>query len=629
MKNGLLNVIPAKTLKNLLSDVTECVADVLSHTFGPYGQNTLIQTAGSVYSTKDGWDVMQMIRVSDEKGESAIVVNALKKLIQDVARTALINAGDGTTGSTLGAAYLNKRVSEYLKTHKLDGRTIEDALTCACQNIEDELIKEATGVTDANMEDIIYRIALISTNWDEEVSGIIRDIYMETKNPIIKVEDSGTFETSVKYIEGYEIVGHLEMPNFYLTSPAKGLFEAEKPLILTFGTAVHKDKLQALILAGGILAQERRKLVIAAPSYDLDFLKTLSSINADNIQKKLPPVNVVPFKYFAKTAIDNDLVDDFTVATGGILLTHEFDEVQKIFDKFEEVLRSQKELESSGAKTRKTAEAEKKNEKIIDNCIESLMKIGGTCEKLTANDKYILASGLTNKNEEEFVRRRKNLEGELERKIREYNAESSLTEMVRIKRLRLGKMQCNMGVIMIGGFGSAHLKSKRESIDDATRACEVAYQEGYIMDGGMAIPMAAQKALEWMENSKNRENEYPTSSDLLVTTVIDFIRLFRDAFKEVACVLFNNKYDDVEKSMNLVEECMANGTCYDLINEKATTDLIAPVAVCREELSACLRLILVNATSNQFVFLNEDDLIRAIQAGKSTDRREDDEEEED
>lgn len=600
MRNGLLNVIPENTLKELLTDVTESIAEVLSHTFGPYGKNALVQTTGSVYSTKDGWNVMQLLRVSDKKGENAITVNALKKLHQDVAQAVLLNAGDGTTASTLGAASLNKLVSEYLETHKLDARAIENALTEACDMVVDEILTNGTMINDENMRDIINRIALVSTNWDEEISSMISEIYWETKNPIIKVEDSGTLETSVKYINGYDLVGHLELPNFYLTSPAKGLFEAKNPLILTFGSSVHKDKLQAFILAGGMLRERSRALVLVAPSYDQDFLNTLTATNAQLIQQGKMPVNVVPFKYFAKTDIDRDCVEDFTVATGGILITHEISEVESVFGQLETIIRNKTPEKGSGKKPIKN------ENQIISECIETLEKLGGTCTNLTATDKYILASDLFNMNKEEFGRRKDTLENELEQKYKQYHAESSLTEMIRLKRLRLGKMQCNMGIIQVGGFGAAHLKAKRDAIDDATRACEVAYQGGYIVDGGMAIPLAARRAIEWYDGKTLDDHNQ---------RIVDFLKMFEGAFRSVACTLFNNKYDDMQRSTALVDTCMERKSPYDLINEEFTEDLITPVAVCKEILNGCLRLVLINATSNQFVFMNEDDLIRAIQAG--------------
>ena len=43
---------------------------------------------------------------------------------------------------------------------------------------------------------IEYRIAEVSMDWDKEFAGYIRDIYHETHNPVIRVQNSG-FESSL------------------------------------------------------------------------------------------------------------------------------------------------------------------------------------------------------------------------------------------------------------------------------------------------------------------------------------------------------------------------------------------------------------------------------------------------
>ena len=599
MKKVALNVISSKTLKDLLNDITGMVADALKNTFGPYGQATLVQTVSTVYTTKDGWNVMQNLRVTDENGEYSVAANAVKKLIQDVAQAVVLNAGDGTTTSILAAATLNNCIVQYLKTKNLDSRTIENTLESCTEMILNELQERAIVIDESNMADVIYRIALISTNWDEEISGIIRDIYMKTNNPIIKVDDSGNLDTYAEYIEGYDLIGDLQLPNFYLTSPAKGLFEADDPLILTFGSAIHSSQLKPLMVISEMLASKKQTLVILAPTFDLDFLNTLKAANGTRVKMGHAPINIVPFQYFAKTGIDKDCVEDFAVLTGGTLLTNQYEEVNKLFEKLADYVSTPE------------TEREENADELIQDCLESLYSIAGTCGHLVATDKYILASDLHNKNEEVFTRRKENLENELDIKYKQSNAESSLTDFIRVRRLRLGKMQCNMGVIKVGGFGAAHLKAKKDAIDDATRACEVAYQDGFIVDGGIAIPLAIKAVKEKMFGNIDENAELPESTSITGT----FLDLFYKAFTEVAAMLYDNRYNDFEKSKSIVEECIASEKCYNLISEEYDNSLITPVNVCKEVLNGCLRLVLINATSNQFVFQNEDDLIRNIQRG--------------
>lgn len=607
MNKIAINVVSSDTLKELLNDITTMVADVLSHTFGPYGQSTLVQTVSSVYSTKDGWNVMQNLRITDEKGGYSVATNAIKKLIQDVAQSVVLNAGDGTTTSILAAASLNTEIGDYLKEHHLDSRTIENILKEVTSMVLDELQARATIIDDSNMEKIIYQIARISTNWDDEISGIIRDIYMKTNNPIIKVDDSGTLDTYAEYIEGYDIIGSLQLPNYYLTSPAKGLFEATNPVILTFGSALHGHHFRPLAYIGELLNGQNETLVILAPTFDVDFINHMKATNGMRVKSGQRPVNVVPFQYFAKTEIDKDCVEDFAVLTGSTVLTDQYEEVNKLFESLADCM-------DTNAKSVGTNKPEKDVTALIGESIEALFSICGRCEKLVATDKYILASGLTNKNTEEFERRKGKLENELFIKYKQSNAESSLTDSIRVKRLRLGKMQCNMGIIRVGGFGAAHLKAKKDAIDDATRACEVAYQDGFIVDGGIAIPLAIKSARDKL--LEPYKGQSINASETFIA-LLDFFDLFNNAFLNVTTTLFNNRYNDITKSKSIAKECVDKETCYNLITEEYDGSLITPVNVCKEVLNGCLRLVLINATSNQFVFQNEDDLIRAIQAGSA------------
>ena len=179
MKKKLsINVIDSASLKPMLNEVTSLVADAIKNTFGPYGHSTLIQTGDSIYSTKDGWHVMRNLRLGSKNGEYSAAINAIKKLIQDVAQSVVLNAGDGTTTSILAADRMNEKVSAHVKEYKLDSRTIENYLNESVRLINKQLDMDAQHITEKNMAEIIYQIALISTNWDEGISSIIRDIYL-------------------------------------------------------------------------------------------------------------------------------------------------------------------------------------------------------------------------------------------------------------------------------------------------------------------------------------------------------------------------------------------------------------------------------------------------------------------
>lgn len=622
MSNKLtINVIDSKQLKPMLNEVTSLVAGAIRNTFGPYGHSTLIQTLDSVYSTKDGWNVARNLRISASTGEYSAAVNAIKKLVLDVAQSVVLNAGDGTSTVILAADVLNKKVTKHLSDLGLDSRTVENALNECVKMINTQLLRDAKHVTDENMDEIIHRIALISTNWDEEVADLIRDIYVKTKNPIIKVEDSGNQNTYAEYIKGYDLNAELQLPNYFINNMEEASFEADNPYVLIFAAPLGKKHAVPLCTLGQMVGDH--PLVILAPNFDIDFLSILNNMTAE-FEARGQKLNVVPCRFFANSAIDKDCVADFAALLGTTVLSTQYD---KLYNALTELGNKNAELKSllkedaekstsslkrsadeKSATKKKIIELNKENKDCIEHAADELKELYGTCEHLKINSKYVLATGLMTESDD-FKRRKANLESLLELKYKQYNAESSMTEAIRSMRIRLGKMECNMATIKVGGFGKAHITSRKDAIDDATRACEVAYTGGYILDGGLAIAKAAHKCFITQK----------TNTDIDV-----YLNMFTEAFSEVCADMYNNKYNNISKSKSLVDQCIGElsspsgvrDVAYNLITEKFDEEsLITPVNVCTEVVSACLRLVLVNCTSNQFVFQTEDSLIRSIKEG--------------
>lgn len=625
MKKKLsINVIDSASLKPMLNEVTSLVADAIKNTFGPYGHSTLIQTGDSIYSTKDGWHVMRNLRLGSKNGEYSAAINAIKKLIQDVAQSVVLNAGDGTTTSILAADRMNEKVSAHVKEYKLDSRTIENYLNESVRLINKQLDMDAQHITEKNMAEIIYQIALISTNWDEGISSIIRDIYVTTKNPIIKVEDSGSQKTFVKYIQGYDLVGELMLPNFYMNCVEKSSYEMDDPLVLMFNSPLGKKHVRPFVTLSMLV---QAPIVLMAPNFDTDFISVLGNLNQENAARGKSPYNIIPCRYFAKSDVDKECAGDVASLLGTMVMSNQYDTLHKcleaLADRIDEQMDifKQSQFNHDGSMT----EEEKKEYDRIEEdkkalcaaAAKELVQIAGTCKHISISPKTILVTGFNQTNTEEFERRRDNLKALLKQKYEQYNAESSMTESIRIMRIRLGKMECNMGVIYVGGHGKAHLIARKDAIDDATRACEVAYTGGYIVDGGLAIARAAYKAALMYKN----DDKYPE---------IDvYLKMFLDSFSEVCTIMYNNKYNNIEESNEIVNHCITDSDpnmplTYNLVTEKYSSELISPVDVCKEIVSACLRLVLVNCTSNQFVYLHQDDIIRAIEKSRDYEEPEDD-----
>lgn len=603
-----INVINAETLKPMLNEVTSLIAGVVKNTFGPFGHSTLVQTLDSVYSTKDGWNVVRNLNISVDDGEFSPAINSMKKLIVDTAQSVVLNAGDGTTTVILAANELNKIVSDFALKNGLDSRAIENFLNRCVKMINDELSKSAIKITENNTSDIIRRIALISTNWDEEVADLIQEIYITTKNPIIKIEDSGNQKTYVEYTYGYDLKAELQLANHYLNNEEKGSFEADNPIVLVFAAPLGKKHTKPLATLGQIVKQP---LVVMAPGFDIDFLQVIENMNIEFKEAGISRVNIIPCKFAARSDIDKDCVGDLAALLGTTVLSTQYDRLYNTLNALDDTLAEKQEYKKEKAtkpQPKVSAGTDPKESKLdndqkayIATAAQELSALAGRCGHISITSKEVVVSDFSHNNIEEFNRRKSNLKNALKQKYEQYNAESSMTESVRLMRIRLGKMECQMGTIKVGGSGAAHIKARKDAIEDATRACEVAYTGGYVLDGGLAIARAAQTCT--LKQKPKEDNDIDV-----------YLEMFVNAFINTCKIMYNNRYNDDHKSSMIVNKCLEEDVVYNLVTERYSTDeLITPVEVCKDVVAACLRLVLVNCTSNQFVYQSTKDLIRSME----------------
>ena len=109
---------------------------------------------------------------------------------------------------------------------------------------------------------------------------------------------------------------------------------------------------------------------------------------------------------------------------------------------------------------------------ITDNFYDNICDYVGTCNKIVIDDKILVASGFGGLEESDAIEQRKDaIRSEIDKSLKDMTAKSMLTDEVKLKKLRLGKLQLKMGIINVGGFGEYNLKATRDALDDAINAC--------------------------------------------------------------------------------------------------------------------------------------------------------------
>lgn len=609
MKPIKVNLLKDGDLTARIQGVLDTVANIIGETIGPYGKNILSHSVNTITSTKDGWNSIQDITF-----ESSLD-NAIKSMIADVALNAVLHAGDGTSTSTYVSNQINNML---LEPSALSGlsimdrytiREIEDSLCRCITAIIAELSDNAKMVNDKNLESVIRNIALVSTNWNEEISDIITDIFAKTRNPIIKVLKSGTDKTFHEIIDGYDLAGRLLLPDYYLTDRVSMKCEIKNPIILVFNGRITDSMFVELIDLAAVVHSAGSTLVIMSHQYDESLIKRIASVNHESAKKGIPYIPLVPVSIHKKYIIDKECVDDFCVLTGAIAISNNDESFIELINDINFALHPEK---IDGVEKQYTEEEQKMREATLKAALEYIKYIGGTCEMISISNNGVIVSGLTNANMDMINDRKSQLESEIRIKTNEYDSMSILTDSIREKRIRLGKLQCKMGIVYVGGYGDGNIKARSDALDDAIRACECAYYNGYVTGSGLSVMKSIQSILE-----KNNLSELDkTIYDTIAAGYKElFLLLFINKYKTKTCtevdIATTKQYTDHNLTFNeIVNYCISTGNGFDIINEIVDVNdvIICPLDVDIAVLKGCLRLVLLCITSNQLLFKGYDEL---------------------
>lgn len=615
IKNSKLNlnpnVIDGEELEELFNTVFEHMAYYVSRTYGPFGENTGYQMQDKILTTKDGWTVEQGIIYSQN-----MLANIIRKFIIEVSRSINVHAGDGTTTGVIAANEVNKLMMKYKNENQIHSKFLSAAMKYCVEAICNELRSNSTKITDDNMDDLVYRIASVSMDWDAEFAGYIRDIYHETHNPVIRVQNSGYESSYVEYTNGYDVAGKL-LSEFKVNSLGSKSYTTENPVILVFSYTITAAMFESLLTVASYFYQRQgRELVVMAPDFEKDFRDNYNAICIRMAKTNQPQIPLVMVRYFAEYNIDREMINDFCFLTGANMISREYNEAAELIADFTEVgkmVPPRRDQFEKGKNGDSQFEMEKANYQmqlmeVTKKFEDEIEDYTGTCEKFSASDKLVLASGFGELENGSALTDRKNLiTAEIEKATKNMTAKSMFTDEIKLKKLRLGKLQLKMGTIFVGGFGENNLKATRDALDDAINACSNAYLEGVVRGGGVAIPVAISSLLGKINSGEwNPEKEKGIST----TLTIDILNIFKKGFINTWKIMLLNRYKDGTLNFNdetisvdtLIDRCIDEKTPWNLITEKFDDSIIHPVKVETEVVKGCLHLVLTTTTTNQLLY---------------------------
>lgn len=408
-------------------------------TMGPKGRTVVIEKSyGTPVATKDGVTVAKAVSLKDPQE------NIGAKMIQEVAKKAGDDAGDGTTTATVLAQKLVREGRRVIAAG-MNPMDIKRGIDLAVDAVVADIESHARPVKDSAE---IAQVATISANNDRDIGEKIANAMERVgREGVITVEEAKGLETEIDVVEGMQFDQGFMSP-YFVTNSEKMLSELDNAQILVSEKKI--TGLQALLPILEPIAQQGRQLLIVAEDVESEALATLV-LNRLRGGLKVCAVKAPGFGDRRK-----EMLKDIAIVTGATIIS---DDMGMTFENITPaVLGSAKRVVVSKDNTLIVNGAGEKG--AIDSRADEIRKLIST----TTSD---------------------------------YDKEK-LQE-------RLAKLVGGVAVIKVGGMTEVEVKEKKDRVDDALAATRAAVSDGIVAGGGVAL-IRAIRALEKLSGANTDQN---------------------------------------------------------------------------------------------------------------------------
>ena len=401
------------------------MADAVKITMGPKGRTVIIEKSyGTPVATKDGVTVAKAVSLPDP------AENIGARMVQEVAKKAGDDAGDGTTTATVLAQKIIREGRRVIAAG-MNPMDVKRGIDMAVSAVVADIDAHARPVKDSAE---IAQVATISANSDrdigEKIAGAMEKVGREG---VITVEEAKGLETEIDVVEGMQFDQGFMSP-YFVTNSEKMLAELDGAQILVSEKKI--TGLQALLPILEPIAQSGRPLLIIAEDVESEALATLV-LNRLRGGLKVCAVKAPGFGDRRK-----EMLKDIAAVTGATVIS---DDMGMTF------------------------------ENITPAVLGSAKKV------VVSKDSTLIAQGAGDKSA--IDARADEIRKLLTTTTSEYDREK-LSE-------RLAKLVGGVAVIKVGGMTEVEVKEKKDRVDDALAATRAAVADGIVAGGGIALVRAA------------------------------------------------------------------------------------------------------------------------------------------
>ena len=401
------------------------LANAVKITMGPKGRTVVIEKSyGAPVATKDGVTVAKAVSLKDP------TENIGARMVQEVAKKAGDDAGDGTTTATVLAQKLIREGRRVIAAG-MNPMDVKRGIDLATSAVIADIEKHSRPVKDSAE---IAQVATISANSDSDIGEKIANAMARVgQEGVITVEEAKGLDTEIDVVEGMQFDQGFMSP-YFVTNSEKMLAELDGAQILVSEKKI--TGLQALLPILEPIAQSGKPLLIIAEDVESEALATLV-LNRLRGGLKVCAVKAPGFGDRRK-----EMLKDIAIITGATVISDDMGMT-------------------------------------LENITPAVL---GTAKKVVVSkDSTLLAHGGGDKSA--IAARADEIRNAIATTNSDYDREK-LSE-------RLAKLVGGVAVIKVGGMTEVEVKEKKDRVDDALAATRAAVAEGIVAGGGVALVRAA------------------------------------------------------------------------------------------------------------------------------------------
>lgn len=302
MKEILFN---EKARKKIVDGVN-IVADAVTSTLGPKGNNVIFEESTYPTITKDGVTVAQQISLEDK------FENMGAMMAREAAENTNREAGDGTTSTVALLRAIVNEGNKYI-TAGMNPILLKRGMDIALKDVLGEIDKQ---VRKIKTDEEKLSIATISTNNDTELGKLIAEVIEKTGvNGVVTVTTSSSLKTEVEYVQGTKLDrGYAS--HYFINNGKRLQAEMENPaIIITTDKVVMQSQLVDIIQ--DLLRVGKRNILLLADKIEG---QALAFLTQNHLLGKFTciPVELPSFGHYQR-----DIVKDIATLTGAIVLGEE------------------------------------------------------------------------------------------------------------------------------------------------------------------------------------------------------------------------------------------------------------------------------------------------------------------